>query len=344
MKAAMLQQLRRKWTIAGCVAAVLTVSIRAAEETNWGKWGKDDALGTLNYITPQAVVEAARLVRQGRAYSLAAPLGNDSLAVDPAFRVIMMQTGQGANTDPKKPLWLMDWMSLPLHGTTHWDGLASVFGGGKIYNGHDAEKNVTPQGALKNGIEALRNKVVARGVLLDIARLKGTNALASGYVITPADFEAAARKQKVEFRQGDVLLIRTGWINTFFGPRPPAANPALAQLQRREKLRGPQPGIGWAITQWLKERRIAALAVDNFHAEVVPPEPDAVRRLGFSDFDKPVNYELIRNQGMILGKLFQLDALAAACARDGVYEFMFAAAPLNIPNATGGPINPQAIK
>ena len=340
-----LMKLFRQKLVVWMGTVAVTASVCSGEETNWGKWGKDDQLGTMNYITPQSIVAAAGLVRDGRSYSLAAPMGNGSLAVDPAYLLIMMQTGQGANTDPEKPLWLMDWMALPLHGTTHWDGLGSVFGGGKIYNGYDAEASVTPQGALKNGIQNLRSKVVARGVLLDIARLKGTNILAPGYVITPADLEAAARNQKVEFRHGDMLLIRTGWIRTFYPPPPRGAtNPAIALMERREKLRGPQPGIGWAVTQWLKEHRTAAVAVDNFHGEVVPPEPDAIRHVGFPDFDKPVNYELIRNQGMIIGKLFQLDALAAACDRDGVYEFMFAAAPLNIPFATGSPINPQAIK
>lgn len=344
MNATPMKFLRQKWVTWMGLAAV-TASVCPGQETNWGKWGKNDELGTMNYITPQSIVEAARLVRSGRSYSLAAPMGNGPLAVDPAYLLVMMQTGQGAKTDPEKPLWLMDWMALPLHGTTHWAGLGSVFGGGKIYNGYGAEASVTPQGALKNGIQNLRNKVVARGVLLDIARLKGSDILDPGYVITPEDLEAAARTQKIEFHQGDVILIRTGWIKTFFPGAPPGATKgAVAVMERRAKLQGPQPGIGWAVAQWLKEHRTAAVALDNLYGEVVPPEAEAVRRSGFPDFDKPVNYELIRNQGMIIGKLFQLEALAAACAGDGVYEFMFAAPPLNIPFATGSPINPQAIK
>jgi len=339
--------LRRPLSMSGVWLGTLALTFTCClgDETNWGKWGRHDELGTLNYITPQCIVEAARLVRSGRTYSLAAPLGNGPLAVDPAFLLVMMQTGQGAKTHPEKPLWLMDWMALPLQGTTHWSGLGSVFGDGKIYNGYDAEASVTPLGALKNGIQTLRNKVVGRGVLLDIARLKETDILAPGYIITPDDLEAAARNQNVEIRSGDIILIRTGWIRTFFpGVTPGAVKGVAALMGRREKLQGSQPGIGWAATQWLKAQRTAAVALDNFHGEVVPPEAEGTRRIGFPDFDKPVNYELIRNQGMIIGKLFQLDGLAAACARDGVYEFMFAAAPLNIPFATGSPINPQAIK
>jgi kynurenine formamidase len=325
MTAALSRRVTRAWL---CALACATA---AGAENNWGKWGPDDQIGTLNYITPEVIRHAASLVRKGRTISLAIPLAVGQPSPNRRLEKFMVDTGQGASLG-KNPLWLQDWLSLPLHGTTHWDGLGHVFGEGKIYNGYDAGKFVTYAGALRNGIEHARNKIVTRGVLLDLVRYKNLNPLPAGYIITPADLEGAARAQKVGFRQGDVVLVRTGWINTWNKPG------------GREAFAGSQPGIGWDVARWLKQIRAAAVAVDNLDAEASPCEPEAARRIGFPDFPKPVQYELIRNQGMMIGELFKLEALAADCAADGVYEFMFVAAPLHLPHATASPINPQAIK
>jgi kynurenine formamidase len=309
----------------------------AKQETNWDKWGADDQIGTLNYITPGVIKTAATLVRTGRTYTLAIPLAEGQPSADRKLEHHMLDTGQGARDNsspgPRNPLWLQDWLSLPIHGTTHWDGLGHVFGEGKIYNGFDAEQSITYKGALRNGMEHTKDKIVSRGVLLDLVLYKGKNPLPSGMVITPEDLEGAARKQAVEFHTGDILLIRTGWINVW-----------RQQPDGREKFKGSQPGIGWAVSQWLKDRQIAAIAVDNLEAEVIPCEPEAAQRIGHPDFERPIHYELIRNQGMMIGELFSFETLARACAEDGHYDFMFVAAPLHLPLATGSPTNPQAIK
>jgi kynurenine formamidase len=216
-----------------------------------------------------------------------------------------------------------------------------------MYNGYDARDYITPEGALKNGIQHACNKIVTRGVLVDIARYKGVKRLTSGYVITVADMEGAARKQGVSFREGDVVLIRTGWIDMFYElvkAVPVASSIYDPGTEEGKRFLQGEPGIGWAVSQWLREQRSAAVAVDNLFAEVLPCEPEAARRIGYPGFDKPVNYELIRNQGMTLGKLFQLDELAEACAEDGVYEFLFIAPPMKLTHATGSPTNPLAIK
>jgi len=297
--------------------------------TNWNRWGPDDQLGTLNHITPDVIRHAATLVERGRTHSLSLPVGMYQPAGDRRVARIMTETGQNAKTRGK-PLWIQDWLSLPLHGPTHWDGLGHVFGGGCIYNGYDAEENVTPEGALRNGIQHAANRIVTRGVLLDVARIKNADTLEPGYVITPDDLETAAHHQGVTFRSGDAILIRTGWIRTF-------------RELGEEAFLGSQPGIGWDVTQWLHTNEAAVVALDNVDAEVRPCEPKAAARIGFPDFDRPVHYELIRNQGMLIGELFALDDLADACAEDNIWEFLFVASPLNIPNATAGPVNPLAI-
>ena len=298
--------------------------------TNWGRWGPADQIGTLNYVTPETITHASSLVRQGKVFSLALPLAPYQPASTRGVLHHMLETGQGAHQGGR-PLWMQDWLSLPCHGTTHWDGLGHVFGDGRIYNGYEAEASITAEGALRNGIHHARNRVVGRGVLLDLVRCRQCRCLPTGYVITPKDLEEAACSERLSFRPGDIVLIRTGWIRVF-------------REKGHDVFTGPQPGVGWDVSQWLKEQHAAAVALDNLDGEVVPCEPEAVRRIGHPDFPRPIHYELIRNQGMMIGELFRLDGLAEDCARDGVYEFLFVAQPLNLPNATGSPVNPLAIK
>jgi kynurenine formamidase len=302
----------------------------ATSASNWDRWGPDDQLGTLNLITSAVIRHAATLVRKGRVHSLSLPVGAYQPAADRRVIKIMTETGQNAQTRGK-PLWIQDWLSLPLHGSTHWDGLGHIFGGGCVYNGYDAEETVTPAGALRNGIQNTANRIVTRGVLLDVARLRDVDTLSPGTVITPDDLNSSAESQGITFRTGDAIFIRTGWIRTF-------------REEGEEAFLGDQPGIGWDVTQWLHKKQASVVALDNVDAEVRPCEPDAAVRIGFPDFDRPVHYELIRNQGMLIGELFHLDELAEACAKDGVYEFLCVGSPLNIPNATAGPVNPLAIR
>ena len=325
---------------AGLLALLISACVVAAapaEETNWGKWGPNDQIGTLNYITPETMKYAASLVKQGKVFSLALKTTQYQPGRSHRFARYMSGSAYGAGD---KARFLDDHLSLPCHAATHWDGLGHVFGDGKIYNGYDAETYVTADGALKNGIHHAANKVVARGVLVDVARYKGLERLEAGYVITPEDIKGAARRQGVTFRPGDVILIRTRWLSILSEMHPWALFTEAGQ----NEFYASEPGIGWEVSQWLKQVRAAAVAVDNVNAEVRPCEPEAARRIGHPEFDQPVTYELIRNQGMIIGELFDLEKLADACAADGVYEFLFVASPLNLTNATASPINPIAIK
>jgi len=323
------------YSLVTAAAAIALLPPCLSADDNWGKWGRADEIGTLHYITPDVITHAASLARQGKVYSLALPLAAYQPSPNRRVEHHMLETGQGAR-EAGRPLWMQDWLSLPCHGTTHWDGLGHVFGQGKIYNGYDAPTSVTAAGAIKNGIQNARNKVVTRGVLIDLARHKQLDHLPPAYVITPADIEETARRQKVAFRPGDAVLIRTGWINTYRTPFRKDGSPDL--------FSGDQPGIGWATSQWLKRQCAAAVALDNLDGEVIPCEREARERVGQPTFGRPIHYELIRNQGMMIGELFKLDGLATACAKDGVYEFLFVAVPLNLTNATASPLNPQAIK
>ena len=306
-------------------------------DTNWGKWGAEDQIGTLNYITPEVTVQAAAAVESGQVYSLAIPLEDYQPARGPRLQHLMLSTAQGTDS---RPHWIGDTLSLPTHGTTHWDGLGHVFGEGRLYNGHDAQTNLTSAGALKNGIHLAAENLVSRGVLLDVARFKQVERLDPGYVITAEDLQQTARQQNLMLRPGDVVLVRTGWLGQFFEE---GAEPFWSFSWMEDQIRD-EPGIGWGVSQWLKEIEAAAVAVDNLSVEAVPTEAGAGEKIGHPEFEWPVHYELIRNQGMMLGALFQLDELAAACARDGKYDFLFVGSPYRLTHGTGSPVNPLAIR
>jgi kynurenine formamidase len=312
----------------------LRAQTNAAGETNWGKWGPNDQLGTLNYITPEVVRHAAGLVKKGKIFNLALPLEpgvpTGGLRYGRIYRY-MTFIGDG-DGNYEKPGLAEDHLFTHIHGPTHWDGLAHVYGDAKLYNGYDVRTEVMPWGALKNGVDHAADRVVSRGVLVDVARYKGVPRLSSGYAITPEDIEGAARKQNVSFRQGDIILIRTAYTKKWY------------EEGRLAFQTGGAPGIGWKASQWLKTVRAAAVALDNLHSEVRPPEPGVAEMLGQPGWIMPIHYELIRNQGMMLGDWFSLDELADDCAADGVYEFLLVAAPLRIVNGTGSPVNPLAIK
>lgn len=312
-----------------------------ANDTNWGKWGADDQVGTLNYITPEVIRHAVSLVRKGVIYHLAFPIepGHPTgTSREGRIYRYMITTGQGTSLSPG---FAEDQLFTPVHGPTHWDGLGHLCGDGKLYNGYDARIYVTSAGVLRNGIHNVANRMVTRGILFDIARYKGVKCLPPGYVITVADMEGAARKQGVSFRPGDMVLVRTGITYAWYEERNKGfLFPGQGGKGWVERL----PGIGWEISQWLKDIRAAAVGVDTVNVEVVPPEPEAGQKIGQPDWDNAIHYELIRNEGMMLLDNAYLDELAEACAADGVYEFLFVGGPLNLINATGSPASPLAIK
>jgi kynurenine formamidase len=304
-----------------------------AEETNWGKWGADDQMGTWNYVTPEVIRHALTLVRKGEAYLLALPIEPDQMTAsnrDDRIYRYMASTGQSAS---REPAFAEDELFTPVHGPTHWDGLAHIMGERKLYNGYDSDTYVTDRGALRNGVQNVSNKMVTRGVLVDIARDQGVKRLSAGHLVTVEDIETAARHEGVSFLQGDVVFIRTGWMSIWY-----------EQGKYAYRHTHGAPGIGWGVSQWLKRNRAAAVGVDTVDQEIMPCEPEALQMIHQPKWDMPIHYELIRNQGMMLMDISYLDELAEACARDHVYEFLFIGGALNIINGTGSPACPLAIK
>ncbi len=299
----------------------------ARRVSNWGRFGAGDEIGTLNFITPDVVRRGAACVRRGDVFSLGLPLDKDGPQLGTGARTNPVHTmtaiGGAYGPDPDGFHFNDDQLALPLQGATQWDSLAHVYYDGKLYNGHPVE-GVTAEGAARNSIDKIARGVVSRGVLLDVARTKGVDRLKAGDVITSQDLEAAEKTAGVRASRGDVLLVRTGHMSVFTVDRD------------RTGYMKVEPGLGIDSVEWLHAREIAALATDTMAVEVIPFEDPAV--------PLPVHMLCIRDVGLTLGEMFDLEELAADCARDGVYEFLFSAPPLKVTGGVGSPLNPLAVK
>jgi kynurenine formamidase len=300
---------------------------------NWGRWGPDE-LGTLNFITPERITRAAALVRQGRVISMALPYDSRGPQVGSTGRVnpirVMLATGadhaagvQGGGRLPARFGYADDAIYMPLQCGTQWDALSHIFDQGKMYNGYDASL-VTAAGAQKNSIDKIATKVVTRGVLLDVARMKGEKSLAPGYAITVEDLEATAQAEGVRVESGDIVIVRTGFMDH------------CLQNGWGTYAGGDAPGLSLHTAPWLYENEIAGVATDTWGVEVRPNE--------LPDVFQPLHTVALVNMGMLVGEIFSLGAIAEDCASDGVYEFMFVAPPLPITGSVGSPHNPLAIK
>jgi kynurenine formamidase len=217
-----------------------------------------------------------------------------------------------------------DYIFMPLQSGSQWDALAHVYYDDQLYNGFDA-RSVTVKGAAHCAIDKQAKGIAGRGILLDIAALKGVEWLESGYVITPDDLDAAAALQGgVAVGPGDILLFRTGWRRKF-----------LQDGDRAAFMDG-EPGLGQACCEWLHRRDVAAVCSDNWAIEALPGEiPDVLLN---------VHMILIRDMGMPLGEILDFEELAADCSGDGIWEFFFTAPPLKVSGAVGSPVNPLAFK
>ncbi|MBY3307705.1 cyclase family protein [Rhizobium laguerreae] len=312
------------------LAAIQTAS---RELSNWGRWGDDDQIGTLNNISPEAIVDAARLVRKGKVFALGLSLKEpiQSGLFGGRWNPIhtMLATGTDAvlgNQDEPAPYlrYADDAINMPCQASTQWDALCHIFMGDKMYNGFDASL-VDVRGAKKNGIEHVRDKMVGRGVLLDVARYKQVESLEDGYAISREDLDGCAASQGVEIRKGDFVIVRTGHQER-----------CLAKGDWTGYAGGSAPGFGFETCYWLKEKDVAAICSDTWGCEVRPNETN--------EANQPWHWVVIPAIGISMGEIFYLKELAQDCAEDKVYEFFFSAPPLHLPGGAGSPINPQAIK
>jgi kynurenine formamidase len=272
--------------------------------SNWQRWGPDDQLGTLNFITREHIRTACTLPRSGRTISCALPCAvapdtaeNDAAESDAANDDAAQDRGDSIET--------------------RWTTLTHVIHDGLGYNGRNAGNDV-------NSPAQMSARVVGRGVLLDLPRYTRLPWLGDGTRINPNDLDLCAESFGVTIERGDLVLVRTG------------------QLRRRREEGSWQgdradaiPGLSLRCARWIFQREIAALATDTSDLEVRPNEsgcPRALRRLA------------VRDTGLLLGTMFDLEELADTCAADGNYAFLLVAPTLPIEPGDHARTNPIAIK
>jgi kynurenine formamidase len=301
--------------------------------SNWGRWGKDDQIGTLNHVTPDDIVAAGKLIRKGRVFALGLSLkepiqsGLFGGRWNPIHTMLATGTDAAAGNQDKPFPYLRyadDAINMPCQASTQWDALCHIFLDDKMYNGFDATE-VDARGAKKLGIEHVRDKMAGRGVLLDIARWKGLDNLPDGYAITNADLDGCAAAQGVTVGRADFVIVRTGQQER-----------CLAAKDWSGYAGGNAPGLAFETCYWIHEKSLAAICLDTWGCEVRPNETN--------EANQPWHWVVIPVMGLSMGEIFYVKELAEDCAADKVYEFFFNAPPLHLPGGAGSPINPQAIK
>ncbi len=283
--------------------------------SNWGRWGPEDELGSLNLVTPEVTAAAAATVRAGRAVSCARSLDTRAAPDNPrpASHVMLGTHAEGMGSDS---------VAVAPHGfaTTHIDALCHVFYESRLYNGFESA-TVTSDGAARLGIHHLRSGIVTRGVLLDVAAKRGLDALEPGEPVYPEDLDAAESSADLQVRAGDALLVRTGRWRWRDDHGPWDAARLLA-------------GLHASCLPWLRERDVAVLGGDGV-SDVLPSLVEGV--------PLPVHSVGIVAMGLPLIDNLDLEPLALACAREGRFEFFFVVAPLVIERGTASPVNPLAV-
>jgi kynurenine formamidase len=292
---------------------------------NWGRWGADDVLGTLNLITPEHVTRACGLVRSGRHVSMAIPVNTVAGPDNPNPAVHHMTQMHDWDIGSGKLRFSMCYLGMESHGDchTHIDALNHVSYDGLLYGGRSAS-SVMSKGAQELDMDDYAGGIVGRGVLLDLPRFRGVPWIEPGEAITRAELEDVERAQGVRLEEGDILVFRTGhhrrrlelgpWDNGYSGEG--------------------KAGLHVDTIPWMHERGIAAFLPDG-DGETVPGTVDGILY--------PIHPLQVTAMGMVVSDSLQLEDIARACEEAGRFEFLVVASPLRIAGGTGSPFNPIAI-
>jgi kynurenine formamidase len=280
------------------------------ELSNWGRWGKDDQLGTLNLITPAKRREAAALVREGYSISMSHNVLTERAADNESPFVHTML--------PRAGTFQMDNFNVSFHGMgqTHLDAFCHASYQGKTYNGVAADQ-ITAEGCPRNSVLAIKAGILTRGVIIDIARLKGAEYLEPGTPIYPEDLAAWEKQTGVKVSPGDAVFVRSGrWAMRA------AKGPGIAFA-----------GLHASCARWLHDRGVAVLGGDA-DPEVIPSQVEGV--------SAPMHLMALVAMGLPLFDECDLEDLGREAAKRKRWVFQFMAAPLAVAGGTGSPINPIA--
>ena len=302
-------------------AVLLLALVPAAHAADWypSRYGADDTLGAINNLSPEKVVQAARLVTEGKTYPLGVETGPDSPAYPPrSYSLTVLQPGDGTgslmgtNRASGNDDLLHFWMGIgsQIDGLGHM-GIEHVY-----YNGNRAQDFVNATGLTKLSIDRLP-PIVGRGVLIDMAAHMGKAILPAGTAFNSREIKAAAKAQGVTIGEGDVVLFHTGWLNV---------------ADDKARFMAGEPGLGVDGARYLAGLGVVAVGSDTWGLEVLPSE---VEGEAF-----PVHPELLAKNGVYILENMDTRALAA----DGVHEFLFVLGQPRFVGAVQAVINPVAIR
>ena len=292
-------------------------------------WGPEDQKGALNYLTPASQAAIMARVDGGGVYDLSVDyfVGMPSFqaAGDPAYQMFMSHTPAGTVVDDLNGQgrrmnaccgYSGDVVLMYTHTGTHIDSLNHFGYGNRIFNNYSADEHMGSRGWTKNGAEQIP-PIVARGVLLDVARDKGVECLGASYEITVDDCVASEAATGLRIGEGDVVLIRTGRMRFW-----PDAS----------RVFGNSPGLTLESAKWLSVRKVAVIGADNEAVEFTPSHDP--------EMWLPVHHHLLAEAGVPQMECMNLEELS----RDGVTEFAFVGAPIRLRGATGAPMRPLAFR
>lgn len=310
------------WAAFVAVMSAAWLPMYAVAQDNWypSKHGADDTLGAINFLSPEKVVEAAKLVKTGKTYALGVVLGRETPAYPPrTFQLFAVASGdgsgaaQGSNKTTGNDDWMLTWLGIG----SHMDGLGHLGIDHVYYNGNHISDFWDAEGLTKFGIHEIP-PIVTRGVLLDIAGLRGVEMLQPGEEINSDEIKRAEIKQGVEIGKGDVVIFNTGWQ-------------ALAESDPTRFMEG-EPGIGLDGAKYLASKDVVAVGADTWGVEAFPLEdPDIIFH---------VHQELLTKNGIYILENMKTDELVA----DEAWEFLFVLGQPRIKGAVQGIINPVAIR
>jgi len=309
----------------------MNFDILADKVRNWGRWGTEDSRGMLNHIGPEALMRATRSAKQGKLFSLGmrfdrnGPQRFHTGRINPQLYMnVMDQVFTEAHPSAR---YNDDVVHMSLQCATQWDALSHVHYDGLLYNGHSARDALTSTGSKCHGVEHLASPgIMSRGVLLDVARLHGVEMLPGDHAIGPDELNRAVEQAAIKIETGAIVLVRTGNMRRF------------TVLNDAEAFNSNFPGLSPNCAEWLYDHSAAAVCCDN--AAVEHLGPDTMN----DEMCLPLHMLCLRDMGMPLGEMFDMEALAADCAADGQNSFLLCAPPLGFTGAVGSPVNPTVLK
>jgi kynurenine formamidase len=300
----------------------------AEKVSNWGRWGEDDQIGTLNLVTPEVRRRAAASVLTGQAVPLSLVFSANGVQVQDGRGVpgrinpvrTMLATNLPMGPDPAVA-YSDDIVVTPLQAATHWDALSHVSWRGQMYNGVPADA-VDYAGAHKLSMDKVES-IVTRGVLLDVARHQGVDSLPGGFEVTADLLRATEQSQGSEVLPGDAVLVRTGQMRHFLA----------GDLARYSS---PNSGLGPDCALYFKERDVSAVGIDTRSFDLTTP-------LTVPEVVLPSHVLCLVMLGLHAGQNFVLEQLGEHCAEENRYHFLLDASPLRFERSTGGPVNAVAV-